>query len=130
MAIIIKHACVVNEGQRGSQDIKIVGKRIVQIATDITAKVNDQVIDANGLLLLPGMIDDQVHFRVSLALQPVPLWAAKCSVFQVTTRKLLAFAKLLFTADSSSNAKLVKCECLIIFIYDYYLRIMLWYVIL
>ena len=63
MAIIIKHACVVNEGQRGSQDIKIVGKRIVQIATDITAKVNDQVIDANGLLLLPGMIDDQVHFR-------------------------------------------------------------------
>ncbi len=63
MAIIIKHACVVNEGQRALNDVRIVGDRIAEIAADISAKANDKVIDASGLLLLPGMIDDQVHFR-------------------------------------------------------------------
>ena len=63
MAIIIKHACVVNEGQRELNDVRIVGNRIAEIAKDISAKANDEVIDASGLLLLPGMIDDQVHFR-------------------------------------------------------------------
>ncbi|WP_462167070.1 hypothetical protein [Pseudoalteromonas sp. GB43] len=63
MAIIIKHACVVNEGQRELNDVRIVGNRIAEIAKDINAKANDEVIDASGLLLLPGMIDDQVHFR-------------------------------------------------------------------
>ncbi|KZY48539.1 dihydroorotase [Pseudoalteromonas shioyasakiensis] len=63
MAIIIKHACVVNEGQRALNDVRIVGDRIAEIASDISAKANDEVIDASGLLLLPGMIDDQVHFR-------------------------------------------------------------------
>ena len=63
MAIIIKHACVVNEGQREINDVRIVGNRIAEIAKGISAKANDEVIDASGLLLLPGMIDDQVHFR-------------------------------------------------------------------
>lgn len=37
--------------------------RIETIATGLQARPGEQVIDATGLWLLPGMIDDQVHFR-------------------------------------------------------------------
>ncbi|WP_420590544.1 dihydroorotase [Bacterioplanoides sp.] len=62
-AILIKHACIVNEGVIKEQDVRIINQRIDLIADDISASHNDEVIDASGLYLLPGMIDDQVHFR-------------------------------------------------------------------
>jgi len=60
---LIKNATLVNEGQQLVADLRIKNNRIDQIASDITATSNDDVIDASGCLLLPGMIDDQVHFR-------------------------------------------------------------------
>jgi dihydroorotase len=39
------------------------GDRIEKIASGLSGEVADQVIDANGAYLLPGVIDDQVHFR-------------------------------------------------------------------
>ena len=39
MAIIIKHVCVVNEGQREINDVRIVGNRIAEIAKDISSKI-------------------------------------------------------------------------------------------
>ena len=60
---LIKNARVVNEGTVTKTDVLIVGHRIEKIADDIKPKPNDEVIDAQGCYLIPGMIDDQVHFR-------------------------------------------------------------------
>lgn len=60
---LIKRAKVVNEGTIAEMDLRIVNQRIETIASNISARLGDQVIDAKGCYLLPGMIDDQVHFR-------------------------------------------------------------------
>ena len=60
--ILIKAASIVNEGQIFVADLLIKNGRIEQIAASIDAKA-DREINAEGLYLLPGMIDDQVHFR-------------------------------------------------------------------
>ena len=62
-ATLIKNARVVNEGTITETDLRIVDQRIETIATDIAARESDVVIDAKGCYLIPGMIDDQVHFR-------------------------------------------------------------------
>ena len=61
--LIIKNATIVNENQIFESDLEIENQRIVQIENHISVNQNDLVYDAQGLLLLPGMIDDQVHFR-------------------------------------------------------------------
>jgi dihydroorotase len=60
--ILIKNAQVVNEGTITNQDILIKNGRIQRIAPTIDVKAN-QEIDATGLFAMPGIIDDQVHFR-------------------------------------------------------------------
>ncbi|MBN2778542.1 MAG: dihydroorotase [Bacteroidales bacterium] len=64
MQTLIKNALIVNEGERKKCDLLIVDDKIVKIA-DIgnIANIADTIIDAEGLWLLPGIIDDQVHFR-------------------------------------------------------------------
>jgi dihydroorotase len=59
---IIKNAQVVNEGTIKTCDVLIVGERIEKIASQI-ADNQAEIIDAEGQYLLPGLIDDQVHFR-------------------------------------------------------------------
>ncbi|KZN43611.1 dihydroorotase [Pseudoalteromonas luteoviolacea] len=61
--ILFKNARLINEGQVAQRDVRIVGQRIDKIAPEITATGIEQVIDLDGDFLLPGMIDDQVHFR-------------------------------------------------------------------
>lgn len=61
-SILISQATLVNEGQQQVADVLIENGRIAKIAPRIEAAA-DKVIDAQGLLLLPGFIDDQVHFR-------------------------------------------------------------------
>jgi dihydroorotase len=60
--IIIKNASVVNEGKVSSLDVLIKGQRIERIDRDISDPMAE-LVDAKGLHLLPGCIDDQVHFR-------------------------------------------------------------------
>ena len=60
---VIKNAQVVNEGRVQALDVKIKNQRIEKIASTISVDSGDHVIDAQGLVLMPGMIDDQVHFR-------------------------------------------------------------------
>lgn len=62
MKTIIKNALLVNEGKIFPTDVLIWGERIEKIASDISA-TNATIIDAHGSFLLPGVIDDQVHFR-------------------------------------------------------------------
>jgi dihydroorotase len=60
---LIRNANIVNEGKVFVADVLIKGERIEKIAKSITATGVDREIDAEGKYLLPGAIDDQVHFR-------------------------------------------------------------------
>jgi dihydroorotase len=62
MLTLIKHAKLVNEGQAYQADVLIENQIIKEISSEIKIEA-DYVIDAKGLYLLPGVIDDQVHFR-------------------------------------------------------------------
>jgi len=62
MLTLIKNAQLVNEGNIYQSDVLIKDKIIKQIAAEINVET-DKIIDAEGLHLLPGVIDDQVHFR-------------------------------------------------------------------
>ncbi len=61
---LIKSATVINEGEIKIADVLIMGDRIEKIESCIAStKGNIKTINAEGLVLIPGMIDDQVHFR-------------------------------------------------------------------
>ena len=60
---VIRNARLVNEGQVIESDVLLKSGRIEKIASDFQAPEGADVVDANGRHLLPGMIDDQVHFR-------------------------------------------------------------------
>jgi dihydroorotase len=61
--ILIKNARMVNDGRILEGDLLIGNGRIEQIGPEISAGGRCKVFDAEGKLLMPGMIDDQVHFR-------------------------------------------------------------------
>ncbi len=62
--ILIKNAKIVNEGSIFEGDVLIENDLIVEVADSISLKTSDCiVIDAEGNYLIPGAIDDQVHFR-------------------------------------------------------------------
>ncbi|MFC6841646.1 dihydroorotase [Xanthomonas theicola] len=60
---LIVNARLVNEGRETEGDLRIADGRIAAIAPQLAARDGDTVVDAAGRWLLPGMIDDQVHFR-------------------------------------------------------------------
>jgi len=60
---LIQNADVVLPGETSQIDVFLEGERISQIVSPGTIQNADEVIDATGLHLLPGVIDDQVHFR-------------------------------------------------------------------
>ena len=62
-AILIINASIVNEGKILEEDLLIKNGRIERIDKEISATHGTEIIDAKGKLLLPGLIDDQVHFR-------------------------------------------------------------------
>lgn len=61
--LLICNARLVNEGEVRDADVLVKGERIEKIAPSIAADEGTEVIDAAGRILMPGMIDDQVHFR-------------------------------------------------------------------
>ena len=62
--VLIKNARIVNEGNIFEGDVLIENEFIVEIAESISVKSSTtKVIDAEGNYLIPGAIDDQVHFR-------------------------------------------------------------------
>ncbi len=64
MRTLIKNARIVNEGRIIEGDLLVQDDMIAQIGTSISSKSNNtKVIDAEGNYLIPGFIDDQVHFR-------------------------------------------------------------------
>ncbi|MDJ0699893.1 MAG: dihydroorotase [Woeseiaceae bacterium] len=61
--LLIANARLINEGRVTDTDVLIRGERIEKVAPAIPADETTRVIDAEGRFLMPGMIDDQVHFR-------------------------------------------------------------------
>lgn len=61
--ILIKNASMVNDGRILEGDLLIRNGRIEQISPEIAVPDRARVLDADGHTLIPGMIDDQVHFR-------------------------------------------------------------------
>lgn len=62
--VLIKNAKIVNEGKIVEGDVYVENGHIIEILSSISVKSNEtQIIDAEGQYLLPGVIDDQVHFR-------------------------------------------------------------------
>ncbi len=60
---LIVNARLVNEGLEFEGDLRIVNGRIDEIGSGLNVRTGEDVVDAAGRRLLPGMIDDQVHFR-------------------------------------------------------------------
>lgn len=61
--IVIKNGTLVNEGKVFKSDILIEEGKITSVSESIAIQDNDKVINAEGKWVLPGVIDDQVHFR-------------------------------------------------------------------
>ena len=62
--VLIKNARLVNEGKIKEADVYIIDGIISEISESISPKSPDvQIFDAEGNYMLPGLIDDQVHFR-------------------------------------------------------------------
>ena len=60
--LLFTNARLVNEGTESEGDLLVVDGRIAQVGGQIS-RDDAEVIDAAGRVLMPGMIDDQVHFR-------------------------------------------------------------------
>ena len=61
--ILITGGQIVNEGKKTFEDILLRNGRIEKIAPSISPPSSCQIIEAENKLILPGLIDDQVHFR-------------------------------------------------------------------
>ena len=64
-SILIKNAKIINEGKTSHSDLLIIDELITAIGSfdQFNIPSGTKIIDATGLLLIPGVIDDQVHFR-------------------------------------------------------------------
>lgn len=60
--IVLKNCTIVNENHIFESDIGIKGQRIEKIASSITDEAKE-ILDLAGKIVMPGVIDDQVHFR-------------------------------------------------------------------
>ena len=63
MKYLIKNVNMVNENEISNTDILIDGEIIAKIDRQIDNTTNAKEINGEGLVLMPGAIDDQVHFR-------------------------------------------------------------------
>ena len=60
--LVLKNCKIINENSIFESDIAIKDSRIEKISVDISSDTK-QVVDVDGRYVIPGLIDDQVHFR-------------------------------------------------------------------
>jgi len=68
--LVIRNGLIVNENGRMAADIRIQGEKIVEISPKLQASPGAKVIDATGLLLLPGAIDTHTHLELAPPVNP------------------------------------------------------------
>ena len=106
MKTLIKNAIVVNEGRIEKQNLVLRDEYIEDILpTDSTDGQYDNIIDAEGLNLLPGVIDDQVHFREPGATHKADIHSeSRAAVAGGVT----SYMEMPNTNPSTTNAELLK----------------------
>jgi dihydroorotase len=117
-SILIKNAKIVNENTIFLGDVLIENEIIKQISSEIKAPENVEIINADGKYLIPGFIDDQVHFRepglthkANIATESRAAVAGGITTFiempntvpQATTQKLLEDKFTIAAKDSYAN---------------------------
>ena len=60
---LIRNVNIVNEGKIFKSDIRIKQEKISLIAPTIPLSKDENIVEGNNKYLIPGLIDDQVHFR-------------------------------------------------------------------
>jgi dihydroorotase len=106
MKTLIKNAIVVNEGRIEKQNLVLCDEYIEDILpTDSTDGQYDNIIDIEGLYLLPGVIDDQVHFREPGATHKADIHSeSRAAVAGGVT----SYMEMPNTNPSTTNAELLK----------------------
>ena len=106
MKTLIKNAIVVNEGRIEKQNLVLRDEYIEDIlSTDSTDGQYDNIIDAEGLYLLPGVIDDQVHFREPGATHKADIHSeSRAAVAGGVT----SYMEMPNTTPSTTNAELLR----------------------
>lgn len=106
MKTLIKNAIVVNEGRIEKQNLVLCDEYIEDILpTDSTDGQYDNIIDVEGLYLLPGVIDDQVHFREPGATHKADIHSeSRAAVAGGVT----SYMEMPNTNPSTTNAELLK----------------------
>lgn len=117
-SFLIKNAKIVNENTTFKGDVLIENEIIKEISSEIIAPKNTEIIDAKGSFLIPGFIDDQVHFRepglthkANIATESKAAIAGGITTFiempntvpQATTQKLLEDKFIIAAKDSYAN---------------------------
>ena len=64
MGLVIRGGTIVNAGERFDADVKVEGRTITGIGSDLAKGTGDTVIDAAGRFVLPGFIDPHVHMEL------------------------------------------------------------------
>src|SRR5262245_20752074 len=64
MGLVIRGGTIVNAGERFNADLKVEGRTITAIGSDIRTGTGDTTIDAQGRYVLPGFIDPHVHMEL------------------------------------------------------------------
>ncbi|MHB0755685.1 dihydroorotase [Polaribacter sp. M15] len=115
---LIKNATIVNENTTFKGDVLIENEIIKKISSKINVTENIEIIDAEGKYLIPGFIDDQVHFRepglthkANIATESKAAVAGGITTFieqpntvpQATTQKLLEDKFQIAAKDSYTN---------------------------
>ena len=68
--MLIRGGTVVTEGGAGAADVRIEGERIAEVGPGLTQRDGEEVVDAAGLLVLPGVIDPHTHFGLDTGTGP------------------------------------------------------------
>jgi len=64
MGVVIRGGTIVNAGERFEADVKVEGRTITGIGSDLRMSTGDTMIDAQGRYVLPGFIDPHVHMEL------------------------------------------------------------------
>ena len=83
--LLIKHGKVIDPAQKlsGQLDVGIAGGKIAALAPDIPASEATKVIDAQGLLVTPGLVD--IHTHVAEAIMPIAVTPDEAGVYTGAT---------------------------------------------
>ncbi|MDF0555963.1 dihydroorotase [Kamptonema sp. UHCC 0994] len=120
-SLLIRHARILlPNGELMTGDVQIRDGDIVQVASEISSldgDANDREIDANGLTLLPGVIDPQVHFREPGLEHKEDLFTASCACAKggVTSFLEMPNTRPLTTTQAALDDKLRRAseKCLV-----------------